>query len=1126
MFCFTKKNNIVIRNKTISSFSSFHVVSPFFSKEKKTKKLKFSSLHCKALNSLLSNQKKERILTYQKKVEIKSGDILNLTVNSLISKKLGIAEFRDGSTIFLSNVNLGDQVKVKIVKVNASTIGSNYAIGKVIQTIKQSQIEPPVSVGEIFDLTINEKGPQNSGKVTFPNNYSLYIPNGNLGEKVKVMITRVKADYAFAKIIESKTESEKTLSNKSKIKVEESKKSRKNELIEGSQWNIVLPKTAVKKSNHIILNFRIKPNTGSEIPLSFSNLSSFSSFSSKEEKTEEKKEEQTNNTGISTRKQLSNKENLNSNAQTLENFSGISASASDFGQKEKLILFLKMGLGAKLGDKVRIKITKIIQTSTKNTKKQSINFALAKIVKISPISNFQKQQKIKKYLNKMLKNGMHFGDLKCHAFMRKFLWSKTKYSRLPRSTSSFSSSNLELFLSSSFFSKEKKDEKEKKEKIKTQESLSLLPFNHQVVKEKNGKIFRKKDRYLLNLLKTRRCLNKAFKQLAKYAASGRTFLFVGTKKPAAGLIARAALLSQNSFYVNTRWLGGMLTNWKTLLKSISKIQPIFREKQKILQNLLEKRYRIKIRLIKKINKLRNQSQQLLKKGKIFVNRIKQESLLEDKSLKNSVSLSSFSFSEEKTERSIPVRSGLFSPEKLVRKRKQYLQKGKILLTKYKQLLTRKNLMTNSFNILQEKAYQLIMVKKKLISKYLISTKKLDQLKILLILSNELQARKNLLNKTSQMKKILTVSSKKLPQLDTLSNEKTISWIVPNPPKEILQKILKTLEQENREKSTKSPLQKQTISTNFSLVDKKNSLINPNKKEKTSESFFKEERQTADSKETDHNKDSTTMKNKAILLSKFLNQFSHYSTATGKDETKEKSFLKNSIKKTSLRVQNQKRILIEIQEVLDKIQQKMIFCINNQKEIYLETEGYKQQFLFCKKILKNLKKRFQVFSSSQKLLKFLPKLKYLSTSKRKILETVQIFMKKFVDPKLRYPMEKIYEEKLKYQSKKRAATSQQKWQRLEKYFGGVVAMAKLKNQQIRKNVVILIGQQEEMNAVLECKKLGIKMFHLVDTDCNPLLADYVIPTNDDSRNSIQFLLSQILTYIRLAQKIRKKISLSI
>ena len=93
-----------------------------------------------------------------------------------------------------------------------------------------------------------------------------------------------------------------------------------------------------------------------------------------------------------------------------------------------------------------------------------------------------------------------------------------------------------------------------------------------------------------NLLKKRRCLNKALSQLSKYAVKGRTFLFIGTKKPAAGLISRAAIFSKTSFFVNTRWLGGMLTNWKTILKSISKIRPILKEKQKIIEFLNKKKY--------------------------------------------------------------------------------------------------------------------------------------------------------------------------------------------------------------------------------------------------------------------------------------------------------------------------------------------------------------------------------------------------------------------------------------------------------------------------------------------------------------------------------------------------------
>ena len=84
------------------------------------------------------------------------------------------------------------------------------------------------------------------------------------------------------------------------------------------------------------------------------------------------------------------------------------------------------------------------------------------------------------------------------------------------------------------------------------------------------------------------------------------------------------------------------------------------------------------------------------------------------------------------------------------------------------------------------------------------------------------------------------------------------------------------------------------------------------------------------------------------------------------------------------------------------------------------------------------------------------------------------------------------------------------------------MAKMKRKQIANNVVILVGQQEEMNAVKECRKLGMKMFTLVDTNCNPRLSDYIIPANDDSRNSIKYILGQMLTHIRLGQKLRQKI----
>ena len=86
------------------------------------------------------------------------------------------------------------------------------------------------------------------------------------------------------------------------------------------------------------------------------------------------------------------------------------------------------------------------------------------------------------------------------------------------------------------------------------------------------------------------------------------------------------------------------------------------------------------------------------------------------------------------------------------------------------------------------------------------------------------------------------------------------------------------------------------------------------------------------------------------------------------------------------------------------------------------------------------------------------------------------------------------------------------------------MSKMSKAQISNNVAIIVGQQEEMNAVRECQKLGIKMFTIIDTNCNPKLSDHVIPANDDSRTSIQYILGQMLTYIRFAQKLRRNVAL--
>ena len=76
-------------------------------------------------------------------------------------------------------------------------------------------------------------------------------------------------------------------------------------------------------------------------------------------------------------------------------------------------------------------------------------------------------------------------------------------------------------------------------------------------------------------------------------------------------------------------------------------------------------------------------------------------------------------------------------------------------------------------------------------------------------------------------------------------------------------------------------------------------------------------------------------------------------------------------------------------------------------------------------------------------------------------------------------------------------------RLEKFFRGV------KDMRSKPDLLVIIGQQEEVNAVKEAQVLKIPNITLVDTDCNPRLATYCIPGNDDSVRSIQLILSKLV-----------------
>ncbi|MBL8150210.1 MAG: 30S ribosomal protein S2 [Blastocatellia bacterium] len=79
--------------------------------------------------------------------------------------------------------------------------------------------------------------------------------------------------------------------------------------------------------------------------------------------------------------------------------------------------------------------------------------------------------------------------------------------------------------------------------------------------------------YIIDLQKTQRLFKEAVKFVIQAASEGKTFLFVGTKRQAQDAIAEEALRC-NQYYVNQRWLGGLLTNFSTIQRSIRRLKDL------------------------------------------------------------------------------------------------------------------------------------------------------------------------------------------------------------------------------------------------------------------------------------------------------------------------------------------------------------------------------------------------------------------------------------------------------------------------------------------------------------------------------------------------------------------------
>jgi small subunit ribosomal protein S2 len=95
-------------------------------------------------------------------------------------------------------------------------------------------------------------------------------------------------------------------------------------------------------------------------------------------------------------------------------------------------------------------------------------------------------------------------------------------------------------------------------------------------------------------------------------------------------------------------------------------------------------------------------------------------------------------------------------------------------------------------------------------------------------------------------------------------------------------------------------------------------------------------------------------------------------------------------------------------------------------------------------------------------------------------------------------------------KKEAAAAKKQYARLSKFLGGVQEMPKVPE------IVLIVGQPTEVNAVQECQKLKLRTITLLDTDCDPSLADLFIPANDDSVASIDLLITRMVHAIQEGQ----------
>ena len=145
--------------------------------------------------------------------------------------------------------------------------------------------------------------------------------------------------------------------------------------------------------------------------------------------------------------------------------------------------------------------------------------------------------------------------------------------------------------------------------------------------------------HIIDLKKTQEAIETAAQAMTEIVSQGKRVLFVGTKKQAKGTVAAEAKRSDSN-WVSERWLGGMLTNFQTIRKSIKRLQNIEKmESDGTFEKITKKERLVLTREKDKLRKVLDGVETLAKMpGALFIVDIKKESIAVNEALRLNIPL--------------------------------------------------------------------------------------------------------------------------------------------------------------------------------------------------------------------------------------------------------------------------------------------------------------------------------------------------------------------------------------------------------------------------------------------------------------------------------------------------------